>query len=148
MDEPSSPSREVAMKVIARRRQHDGFQHDVLVRQHAVPVDEPAEQGGTDTSPNPEEMLAVSLASCTAITMEMYAQRKGWEVGAVEVDCDYQAAERGCPTRFRLILRFPGHLSDEQVERLRTIAAKCPIHRVLDGEVMFDERVEVMSEVP
>ena len=51
-------------------------------------------------------------------------------------------ADRGCPTRFNLVMRFPEELSEEQVERLRVIVAKCPVHRTLDGEVMFDERVE------
>ena len=76
------------------------------------------------------------------MTMEMYAQRKGWDIGGVEVACEYTPAERGCPTRFELVLRLSDDLSDEQVERLRVIAAKCPVHRTLDGEVMFDERVE------
>jgi putative redox protein len=74
--------------------------------------------------------------------MEMYAQRKGWDIGGVEVECNYSPAERGSPTRFNLVLRLPSHLSDEQVDRLRVIAAKCPVHRTLDGEAMFDERIE------
>jgi putative redox protein len=74
--------------------------------------------------------------------MEMYAARKGWDIGGVEVSCDYTPAERGCVTSFNLVLRLPDDLSDEQVERLRIIAAKCPVHRTLDGEVMFNERVE------
>ncbi len=118
------------------------FRQIVQIRDHRFAVDELADQGGDDTGPNPLELLAASLASCTAITMEMYAQRKGWDVGDVEVTCDYTPAERGCPTRFNLVMRFPATLSDETVERLRVIAAKCPVHRTLDGEVMFDERVE------
>ena len=118
------------------------FRHTVKIREHAFVVDEPSDQGGEDTGPSPLELLAASLASCTAITMEMYAQRKGWELPDIEVLVDYQPAERGCPTRFNLIMRFPDSLSDEMVERLRIIAAKCPVHRTLDGEVMFDERVE------
>jgi putative redox protein len=121
------------------------FRQTVKVREHSVTVDEPADQGGDDAGPSPQELLAASLASCTAITMEMYAQRKGWEIGGVEVACDYTPAERGCPTRFNLVLRFPDNLDDEMVERLRVIAAKCPVHRTLDGEVMFDERVERVS---
>jgi putative redox protein len=74
--------------------------------------------------------------------MEMYAQRKGWDIGGIEVTAQYTAAERGCPTRFNLILRFPDSLSEEQVDKLQVIAAKCPVHRALDGEVMFSERVE------
>lgn len=121
------------------------FRHTIRVRGHELAADEPAENGGNDTAPSPQELLAASLASCTAITMEMYAQRKGWEVAGLEVQVDYTPAERGCPTRFNLLLRMPEQLNDEQVERLQVIAAKCPVHRTLDGEAMFDERVERVS---
>lgn len=129
------------MKATARRNGSQ-FKHVVTVRDHSLSIDEPREAGGDDEGPEPQELLAASLASCTAVTMEMYAQRKGWDVGDVEVECEYTPAERGCPTRFDLILRLPTRLSDEQVDRLRVIAAKCPVHRTLDGEVMFHERVE------
>ena len=129
------------MKATARRG--DGtFKHTVQVREHQVTVDEMVQSGGEDAGPDPQELLAASLASCTAITMEMYAARKGWDIGHVEVDVQYSPAERGCPTKFDLVLRIPDDLPDEQVERLRVIAAKCPVHRTLDGEVMFNERVE------
>jgi putative redox protein len=128
------------MKATAIREQ--GYRHVVKVRSHDVTVDEPTDTGGTDAGPSPQELLAASLASCTAVTMEMYAKRKGWSIGDVEVACDYTPAERGCPTRFRLTLRLPDDTPEEHVERLRIIAAKCPVHRTLDGEVMFEERVE------
>lgn len=131
------------MKATAVRENQ--YRHTVRIRSHELGVDEPAEQGGTDTAPSPQELLAASLASCTAVTMEMYAQRKGWDIGGIEVAVDYTPAERGCPTRFNLVLRMPDSLSEEQVERLKVIAAKCPVHRTLDGEVMFDERVELVS---
>jgi putative redox protein len=114
----------------------------VDIRSHHLSVDEPLEAGGDDTAPSPQELLAASLASCTAITMEMYAQRKGWDLGYVEIEVEYTPAERGCPTKFDLIMRLPEDATDEQLERLRVIAAKCPVHRTLDGEVMFNERVE------
>jgi putative redox protein len=129
------------MKATARR-DGGGFRHTVQVRDHQMTVDEPLAAGGDDTAPNPQELLAVSLASCTAITMEMYAARKGWDIGHVEVAVEYSPAERGCPTKFELIMRLPDDLPEEQAERLRVIAAKCPVHRALDGEVMFLERVE------
>ncbi len=128
------------MKAVARRT--GTYRHMVDIRSHHVSVDEPLEAGGDDTAPSPQEMLAASLASCTAITMEMYAQRKGWDLGYVEVEVEYTPAERGCPTKFDLVMRFPEDATEEQVERLKVIAAKCPVHRTLDGEVMFDERVE------
>jgi putative redox protein len=118
------------------------YKHVVQVRQHRLQADEPIDEGGDDSAPSPQELLAASLASCTAVTMEMYAQRKGWDIGGVEVEAEYTPAERGCPTRFSLTLRLPSDLTEEQVERLRVIAAKCPVHRTLDGEVMFDERVQ------
>jgi putative redox protein len=128
------------MKAVARRT--GKFRHMVDVREHHVSIDEPLDQGGEDSAPSPQEMLAASLASCTAVTMEMYAERKGWDLGYVEVECSYTPAERGCPTKFELVLRLPEDATDEQVDRLKIIAAKCPIHRTLDGEVMFHERVE------
>jgi len=126
----------------AARREGATFRHTVQVREHQLTVDEPLDAGGQDTGPDPQELLAVSLASCTAITMEMYAERKGWDIGHVEVDVQYTAAERGCPTKFEMVMRLADDVPEEQVERLRVIAAKCPVHRVLDGEVMFQERVE------
>jgi putative redox protein len=131
------------MKATAVRESQ--YRHVVKVRSHELVSDEPTDTGGADTGPSPQELLAASLASCTAVTMEMYAQRKGWDIGGIEVAVDYTPAERGCPTRFHLVMRMPDSLSEEQVERLRVIAAKCPVHRTLDGEVMFDERVELVS---
>ena len=129
----------MSMRAIATRK--GKYEHDVRVRDHHLVADEPEEIGGQDLGPSPEELLAAALASCTAITMEMYAKRKGWNVDGLEVDCDYTPAERGCVTRFELVMRMPAHLSEEQVERLQVIAAKCPVHRTLEGEVAFDERV-------
>ena len=74
----------------------------------------------------------------------MYARRKGWDVGDVEVDVDYEPAQRGSPTRFSMEVRMPKELPDDQRERLLQIAAKCPVHRTLEGEVMFDERVKLV----
>jgi putative redox protein len=129
------------MRAVARRRR--GFTHELEVGTHQITVDEPEAQGGYDMGPSPQELLAASLASCTAVTMEMYADRKGWDVDGLEVDCRYTPAERGCPTRFELVMKMPAHLSEEQVERLQVIAAKCPVHRTLEGEVAFVERVEL-----
>jgi putative redox protein len=128
------------MKAVARRT--GTFRHTVDIRGHHVAVDEPGDKGGDDSAPSPQELLAASLASCTAVTIEMYAQRKGWELGPIEVECSYTPAERGAPTRFDLVLRLPADAPEEQLEKLKVIAAKCPVHRTLDGEVMFHERVE------
>jgi putative redox protein len=133
------------MKATAHRTAQSTFTHSVEIRNHALTVDEPAERGGEDDGPSPQELLAASLASCTAITMEMYAKRKGWDIGTVEVAVEYSPAERGCPTKFKLDLRLPAGCTEEQRERLQVIAAKCPVHRTLEGEVMFEDSVSISA---
>src|SRR3954449_5574955 len=128
------------MKAIARRV--GTYRHEIAIRSHGLSADEPSEHGGADTAPSPQELLAASLGSCTAVTMELYATRKGWGLPDVEGAVEYQPAERGCPTRFDLVVRIPAEVSEEDAQRLMTIAAKCPVHRTLEGEVMFSERLE------
>ncbi|MBV9213196.1 MAG: OsmC family protein [Actinobacteria bacterium] len=126
------------------RREGEAFQHDIAIRSHHVQADEPEDNGGEDTGPSPQELLAASLASCTAITIEMYAKRKGWTIGDVSVDVNYEPAHRGSPTRFEMSVRLPKELPEEQRQRLMQIAAKCPVHRTLEGEVMFEETLEAV----
>jgi putative redox protein len=130
------------MRAISRRV--DGrLEQRVEIRGHRLTADEPRDHGGEDSGPSPQELLAASLASCTAITMEMYAQRKGWDVGDIAVNVNYEPAHRGSPTRFRMTFELAKELPEEQREKLMQIAAKCPVHRTLEGEVMFDEKIEL-----
>lgn len=139
------------MRVVARRKvtegnRSGGFAHEIEIEGgHTIVVDEPADAGGTDTGPSPGRLLAASLASCTAVTVEMYAERKGWEIGAVEVDVD-ATYDGHTPTDFDVTVRLPGELDDEQRRRLLVVASKCPVHRVLAGEktVTISDRVEVL----
>ena len=128
------------MRAISHRVSGKLEQH-VAVREHRLTADEPREHGGEDSGPSPQELLAASLASCTAITMEMYAERKGWDVGDVTVEVEYEPAQRGSPTRFVMHVEMPKELPEDQRDRLMQIAAKCPVHRALEGEVMFEETV-------
>jgi putative redox protein len=131
------------MRAISRRI-GDRLRQQVRIREHELTADEPKDTGGDNSGPSPQELLAASLASCTAVTMEMYAARKGWAVGEITVDVDYEPAHRGSPTRFEMTVSLPKDIPEEQRERLMQIAAKCPVHRTLEGEVMFDERVELV----
>ena len=126
------------------RRENGTLKHEVEMGKHSIVADEPEDEGGDDAGPTPQELLAASLASCTAITIEMYADRKGWEIGDVSVDVTYEPAQRGSPTRFNMVVNLPKELPEEQRERLMQIGAKCPVHRVLEGEVMFEESVELV----
>lgn len=130
------------MRVVAQRR--SGYAHDVEIEGgHVVRIDEPIAAGGTDTGPSPTRLLAASLAGCTAITIEMYAERQGWEVGQVEVDVDVEYRD-GAPVSFAVTLRLPSELSDEQRKRLLVVAGKCPVHKLIAGEteVMIADKIE------
>ena len=98
-----------------------------------------------EEGPTPQELLAGSLAFCTAMTMERYAKRKGWNIGDVVVEVDYEPAQRGSPTRCATVVRLPNSLPEDQRERLLQVAAKSPVHRTLEGEILFDERVELSA---
>ena len=80
---------------------HRRPRQQVQIREHALTADEPKDQAARTAAPAPQELLAASLASCTAVTMEMYAVRKGWDVGEITVDVNYEPAHRGSPTRSR-----------------------------------------------
>jgi putative redox protein len=130
------------VRIVARRV--EGYAHEVeLDGRHDLRVDEPREAGGNDTGPRPTELLGASLAGCIAITVEMYANRKGWDVGELEVDVE-MGYEGPVPTSFEVGVRLPGDLDEEQRRRLLVIATKCPVHKVLAGEAHVDvvERLE------
>jgi putative redox protein len=136
------------MKVIARRtvsgaNRMGGYVHDVEIEggRHRLVVDEPLEAGGTDAGPAPTRLLAAGLASCIAITIEMYAKRKGWEVGTVEVEVDTDY-EDFTPSLFAATIRLPPGLSEEQRQRLLAIARKCPVHKVIASETPIADRLE------
>ena len=132
----------MAVRVTARRRA--GYAHDVEIEGgHGLVIDEPEEDGGTNLGPSPTRTLAAALAACTAITIEMYADRKGWDLGDLEVEVDMEYGQPSVPKSFLVTLRLPGGLTEEQQERLRVIAGKCPVHRALshETEITVQDRV-------
>jgi len=129
------------MRAIARRR--DGLAYDVEVEGHELIADEPVEGGGTDAGPSPTRLLTAALASCTAITVTMYADRKGWNVNGLEVEVDFAGAPRAGETaRFDVAVSLPEGLDAEQRQRIMVIAGKCPVHRILaaGADVVTTER--------
>jgi putative redox protein len=130
-------------KAVARRR--EGFTHDVTIDgEHTLVMDEPEASGGANQGPSPTRTLAAALAGCTAITVEMYAGRKGWEVGQLEVEVEMGYDEKGTPNSFEVVLKVPEPLDQEQQDRLLVIAGKCPVHRALAAqtEVAIKDRIE------
>jgi putative redox protein len=131
------------IRVVARRR--EGYTHDVEIDSgHTLVIDEPADRGGEDRGPSPTRAAAAGLAACTAITCEMYADRKGWDLGDVECDVEIEQGQGSTFEEITVTLRVSETLDDEQRDRLLVIAGKCPVHRALSGdtEVVIHDRIE------
>ncbi|MBQ0117145.1 MAG: OsmC family protein [Flavobacterium sp.] len=98
-------------------------------------ADEPADLGGTNTAMNPKELLAASLASCTAITVRMYANTKAWPLEDVIVNVSIDTETTPGKTVFKKDIELIGPLDDKQKERLLGVASKCPVHKILTNSI-------------
>jgi putative redox protein len=95
-------------------------------------VDEPVSAGGLGTGPNPYDLLSAALASCTALTIRLYAERKGWPLRHVEVSVRHHRASLQARDLFERCIELDGPLDEDQRARLLAIAEKCPVHQTLD----------------
>lgn len=121
-----------------------GYRTEVGVRGHRFVVDEPEHLGGSDGGPTPYELLWASLAACTTITLRMYADRKSWPLGDVQVRIRHRK-EAGRDHVVR-VLTLEGDLDAEQRLRLVEIADRCPVHRTIErGIEVSTELVQVRS---
>jgi putative redox protein len=124
-----------------------GFAQEISVGQHRLTGDEPTSVGGTDTGPNPYDLLLAALGSCTSMTVAMYARRKRWPLEAVTVRLRHSkihAADcESCESREALLdhidrdVELIGQLSEEQRRRLLDMANKCPVHRTLTSKIII-----------
>ena len=122
--------------VIARPTGAGRFQAAIAVRGGTIIADEPIEAGGLGTGPTPYELLSAALATCTAMTLRLYAERKGWTLPPFSVAAAHAivpAAADGTPPRdlFTRNIAFEGPLDVEMEAKLRSVADKCPVHRTL-----------------
>jgi uncharacterized OsmC-like protein len=133
-------------------RSLDGVQQRIQIRNHHLLADEPLSGGGNDAGPNPYELLLSALGACTAMTVRLYAARKGWPLEGVEVALQHERIHAedcaDCETREgfldkitkQLTLLGP-QLDDEQRQRLFEIAERCPVQRTLQREIVIEQRV-------
>ena len=122
-----------------------GFRTDIISAGHTLTADEPANYGGTDVGPSPYDLLSASLASCTTMTLRMYAVRKKLDLQSSTVrvnhskihahDCEDCETGKGKIDEFELELSVDGDLTSDQRQRLLEIAGMCPVHRTLHSEV-------------
>lgn len=127
------------------------FQQVVTAGNHRLLADEPIDVGGLDTGPSPYDLLLAALGSCTAMTLRLYAERKGLALDGVSVslrhfrihaaDCETCETAQGQVDRIERRIRLAGDLDETAAQRLLEIADKCPVHRTLTSEV--DIRTEL-----
>ena len=130
---------------VAARTRAGGFRTDVAAGEHALVADEPADFGGSNLGPSPYELLSAALATCTTMTLQMYARHKKIDLASATVrvthrkihaeDCADCENSDGKIDEFQRELLVEGNLDDDQKLRLVEIADKCPVHRTLHGEV-------------
>lgn len=122
------------------------FKQEIKAGSHSFLADVPKAEGGTELGPSPHELMLAALGACTSMTVKMYAQRKSWPVTGVEVllreekITDPANESRTIPKIVREV-KLSGDLTDEQVESLKVIADKCPIHKLLSGTTQIDTAV-------
>ena len=132
--------------VVTESRAGPYGQH-VTAGDHQLTADEPATVGGADSGPTPYDLLLAGLGACTAITVRMYAERKGWPLRRVTVrlrhrrihatDCAGCETSTGQLDQIERELQFDGELTQDQRAKLLDIAERCPVHRMLHSEVLI-----------
>lgn len=125
---------------ISARLGSQNYLTEIQNGRHTFLGDEPAGNGGQDLGPDPFGFVLAGLALCKAATMRMYAQRKGWEVGDITVHIDLETGP-DMPAKFLTKVSFSGHLDEAQQKRMLQIADKCPTHRLLTGEKIFETTI-------
>ncbi len=143
-------------KIIVRSER--GYRTAINIRQHTVIADELVQDGGTDTGPTPMEILLGTAGACIAVTTRAYAQRKGWPLEGVSVELEMERFKRedypsySGPANYvheiREHITFEGPLSEEQKQRLLSIASRCPVHLTLENPVFFVHVTEEAAEEP
>jgi putative redox protein len=124
----------------------------VQARHHEWVGDEPIDLGGEDKGMTPSEMLCGALATCTAITLKMYASRKEWPLESVNVEVEHHSSRQRTDTEkaesdlFIRHIELAGDLTEDQKVRLIQIANKCPVHKTLTHASDIDTRLVVCAQ--
>lgn len=129
--------------VVVEERNAAGLRVRVRAGGISFVADEPVSAGGLGTGPNPYELLSAALGACTAMTLRLYAARKGWPLEGVDVAVRHEDGDL-----FISEVRLEGPLDAAQYARLIQIAGRCPVHRTLTGGARIETRPASVSPAP
>lgn len=114
------------------------LRQEILVDgRHRLVTDQPEPLGGEDAGPSPHELFAAALAGCVSVTVAAYARTKGWDLGEIRVDVDYD--NHSTPRRCRIAVDVGAELTEEMQARLEKVAAACPLRRSIEAGFEFEE---------
>lgn len=138
-------------QVVASLDSGDGFSASMKVGNHYMMADEPEDFGGNDFGPSPYELVSAGLSACTAMTIQMYVKRKGWDLQNIEVHTSYSKSHaedcQDCESpgtkidTFHRELKLSGSINEKQTKRILEIADKCPVHKTLYSETQVITRL-------
>lgn len=142
---PKTDTISTTHQAVASLDAEDGFTTQMTVGSHTMMADEPTSFGGNDFGPSPYEFVSAGLSACTAMTVQMYVKRKGWDLQNIEVHTSHTKvakpiAENGEQKEikvdtFNREIKLKGNLDEKQIQRILQIADKCPVHKTLHSEI-------------
>ena len=126
---------DMSMKSVKVELGAEGFKADVTIGEYQLIADEPVSLGGTDLGPSPYELLSAGLGACTAMTVRMYVNLKGWKLDGINVNVSHRKEEsedgKSKIDVFSREIEFIGDFDEKQYKRMLIIADKCPVHKTL-----------------
>lgn len=123
------------MTTVTSSTAKERYRTQIKTSSHSFIVDEPEAICGKDLGPKPGDLLAASLASCTGITLRMYADRKGWDLDEAMIEVTFENNAKEGHSKFNMNIRLFGNLDQTQRARLLEIANNCPIHKILENPI-------------
>jgi len=142
---PKTETLSTSHQAVASLDTQDGFTTQMTVGNHTMMADEPISFGGNDFGPSPYELVSAGLSACTAMTVQMYVKRKGWDLQNIEVHTSHtkvakQIIENGEQKEIKIDtfnreIKLKGSLDEKQIQRMLQIADKCPVHKTLHSDI-------------
>ncbi len=119
------------------------YKTELNARTHVIIADEPLSVGGLDLGPRPGDFMRMALASCTAITLRMYANRKNWDVNSIKVNVSNGPFDG--KTAYKTEIEIIGNVDEDQKKRLLQIAKLCPVHKALTNPIEIETELAVIN---